>query len=418
VKLHKVLFWVLVFFLPTQLGRHFWPQFSFVFGLRIDYLAPTIYFTDILVIGIILSWFWEKKNKFPVSSFQFLVSRFWYVLALFFYLLLICLLAKNPGAAFYKLAKLGELFLLGFYVAKNAQLLNSLIAKVFSLAVVYQSIIAWAQFLKQGSLGGLFWFLGERSFSAGTPGIALAQLGGKIWLRPYGTFSHPNSLAGFLLVALILIWWLGKSLPFWLKVFISILGVSAILLSFSRIAWLVGLCSLAYGFWFKLSVALKKRGVRRNFTFYFLLFTFFIGLGAIFFLAPRLSGQEAVMQRLELTRLAISMFQMNPLSGVGLNNFIVHLPQFYQSGSVYLLQPVHNIFLLVAAETGLVGLVIFLWFLILTFKKLLITNYYLLITALIVILVLGLFDHYWLTLQQNQLLVAIVFGLSWSRIKA
>jgi len=103
---------------------------------------------------------------------------------------------------------------------------------------------------------------------------------------------------------------------------------------------------------------------------------------------------------------------------VGLNNFIVHLPQFYQSGSVYLLQPVHNIFLLVAAETGLVGLVIFLWFLILTFKKLLITNYYLLITALIVILVLGLFDHYWLTLQQNQLLVAIVFGLSWSRIKA
>lgn len=107
------------------------------------------------------------------------------------------------------------------------------------------------------------------------------------------------------------------------------------------------------------------------------------------------------------------MVREQPLIGVGLNNFISQLPNYWQNiGLTYWLQPVHNIFLLVAAETGLLGLAIFLWFLILTLKKLLVTNYQLLIT-LSAILALGLFDHYWLTLQQPQLLFTIVLGLSW-----
>jgi len=61
----------------------------------------------------------------------------------------------------------------------------------------------------------------------------------------------------------------------------------------------------------------------------------------------------------------------------------------------------------------LMGLIIFLWFLFLTFKKLSLKHYPLLM-ALSAILFLGLVDHYWLTLQQNQLLLTFVLGLSWS----
>ena len=116
------------------------------------------------------------------------------------------------------------------------------------------------------------------------------------------------------------------------------------------------------------------------------------------------------------------MIKANPLAGVGLNNFIPQLPSYWQQFRMtYWLQPVHNIFLLIAAETGLVGLLIFLWLMVLTYKKLIIPkesreasiNNYELIIALSVILVLGLFDHYWFTLQQTQLLLTIVFGLSW-----
>jgi len=49
-------FYLLILFLPTQLGRHFFFDFSFVSGIRIDYLAPTIYLTDILVLLLFIAW--------------------------------------------------------------------------------------------------------------------------------------------------------------------------------------------------------------------------------------------------------------------------------------------------------------------------------------------------------------------------
>ena len=57
----KIVFWWLILLLPSQLGKHFWFDFSQVLGLRIDYLAPTLYLTDVLVIFLLLLWFWEKR---------------------------------------------------------------------------------------------------------------------------------------------------------------------------------------------------------------------------------------------------------------------------------------------------------------------------------------------------------------------
>ncbi|MCX6730896.1 MAG: hypothetical protein NTZ55_03540 [Candidatus Roizmanbacteria bacterium] len=42
------------FFIVSQLGKHFFFPFSYLSGIRIDYLAPTIYFTDILSIPLII----------------------------------------------------------------------------------------------------------------------------------------------------------------------------------------------------------------------------------------------------------------------------------------------------------------------------------------------------------------------------
>jgi hypothetical protein len=85
------------------------------------------------------------------------------------------------------------------------------------------------------------------------------------------------------------------------------------------------------------------------------------------------------------------------------------------------LQPVHNIFVLITAETGVVGLLLFLWLWFATFRR--ITNYELRITGtlfslLVIILITGSLDHYWLTLQQGQLLFATVIGLSWTKISS
>jgi hypothetical protein len=49
VSLESFLAAAIVVLLPTQLGKHFWPFFSFIYSLKIDYLAVTVYFWDLLV---------------------------------------------------------------------------------------------------------------------------------------------------------------------------------------------------------------------------------------------------------------------------------------------------------------------------------------------------------------------------------
>ena len=123
MKLHQKLFWLFVFLLPLQLGRHFWPPSSLVLGLRVDYLAPTVYLTDILVVGILGLWFYERIGNWKLEIGNYL-KRYWWVLTIFIYLLTNVLLAQNQGAALYKFVKIVEFTLLGLYIAKNHYLLD------------------------------------------------------------------------------------------------------------------------------------------------------------------------------------------------------------------------------------------------------------------------------------------------------
>src|SRR5580692_2023869 len=55
-------------FLPTQLGKHFWPDFSIVSGIRIDYLSPIIYVTDILVVLLFAFFLVRQMRLFKISK--------------------------------------------------------------------------------------------------------------------------------------------------------------------------------------------------------------------------------------------------------------------------------------------------------------------------------------------------------------
>lgn len=393
---HKKLFWLLILLLPVQLGKHFWPEWSYVFGLRIDYLSPTIFLTDLLIFLILGLWVLEKPKIEPGRAF-------FPPLSIFIFLWVNSLLAQNSGAAVYKFLKILEFSFLGLYVAKN-KIKLSFVVLPLSFSVVYSSLLAVAQFIRQSSLNGLFWFLGERTFNVGTPGIAKTIFAGRLLMRPYATFPHPNALAGYILVSLIL------TLPFIRYKLLAfgywLLAVSALAITFSRSTWLVGLLILG------LYLLKKKKIFPACRQAWLILYCLLLMVSFGFYF--RFPADEAISQRWELAGTAIQMFRSHILSGVGLNNFIVNLPNYWQpKNQILWLQPVHNIYLLIAAEAGIISLLIFLWFLYLTFKKLNAKSYPLYI-ALLSILGLGLFDHYWLTLQQTQLLLTIILGFCWS----
>jgi len=115
---------------------------------------------------------------------------------------------------------------------------------------------------------------------------------------------------------------------------------------------------------------------------------------------------------------SLQLIKTHPALGVGLGNFIpAQLELSFPRGQYNFLQPVHNIYLLVASETGLIGLVVFMVMVVYLIKKLIKNLSYLsILYILYAILLLGLFDHYWLTLQQNMLLAALVVGIGISRL--
>lgn len=390
-KAEEVLFFLTILFLPTQLGRHFWPDFSFIYSLPVDYLSPTIYFWDILV-GLLLTIFLLDKKH---------INR---LALLFFYIFLLTQsvsLLFNPGGIGPGLVRLEQFLiagLFGVYIASvKWQVLNAKLFRPLLLAVLFESVLAISQFVQGGTLG--FWILGERTFSLSTPAIAKFDFYGREFLRPYGTFPHPNVLAGFILIALLLLLPTRRVLTF--------LGGLAILLTVSRVAITAAFISAMF--------VLKSQGRKLMILFFLLLLPVLYTRYSSIFSFDNLT----LLRREELSLTAIDLWTAYPLFGAGLNNFIPKAADALLTGPSRFLQPVHNIFLLSLSETGVVGvigLVGLIGYPIWRLLKPSPTTYHLQTLLLVwgVIIFLGLFDHYFLTLPQGQRLLFLIWGLSFS----
>ena len=55
--IEKLLLVTLLVILPLQIGRHFWPFFAYIFGLKVDYLSPVIYLQDVFIFFLFMASF-------------------------------------------------------------------------------------------------------------------------------------------------------------------------------------------------------------------------------------------------------------------------------------------------------------------------------------------------------------------------
>ena len=352
---------LLSFLLPTQLGLHLNNFSSSVYGFKIDYLTPTIYLTDLIILLIlIISVFRLKNIKFNKRNFIiFVVSLLFIGVNIYG--------SSYRLASFYKWIKIIEMVFLGVVLVNNKKLDTfKHFFKPLSYSMCVVCILGIMQFINKGSIGGVFYWLGERSFLFSDPNVAPFS---------YSTFSHPNSFAGFLLVfGIFLINFKNKLKKkyFWFLaslVFINLILTNSLNVYLSIFVLLLIRFSKVY-----------------SFSLYLFDFT-----------------QRTISHRLELINASWKMIKENFFFGVGLNNFIPNIPKVTSSFlNAWELQPVHNIFLLVFSEAGIIGLVAFIYL----FFSISING------QLIAIILTGLSDHYWLTLQQNLLLFTYVLSLS------
>lgn len=363
--------------LPTQLGKHWWSSWSLVLGIRVDYLSPTLFLTDMILVllaGLVL---WENRK----SVRDFLKRPFSFNILLFIvYSLLSIVFSPRPLLSLYSLARYAQIPLVAWVASRLIQCVGAtrfwrLTGAGLSITVLWTVSLSIMQMIAGKTIG--FWALGERTFTVVTPGIASISLFGRTILRPYATFPHPNAMAGFLGVCFLLLGSL-RFLQMKLVYFARILSGVGILLSASRLA----IVSLVIASVVPLA---------------------FSRASAFIVFSP-----QSIEERLILTDAALTMIRNHPLFGVGPGQFLVELPLYLPRGT-WLIQPVHNIPLLLFSEFGLVGsalIGLFVW------KFINLSAFRFPLSPIFLFLLLtSLADHYWLTVQQNRILAGVVIGL-------
>ncbi len=388
----KALFFTLSLLLPSQLGTYNFESFSYINGIRVDYLALKFYLTDIIAISLIII------SLFRIVEF---VKRHLGFLAFVVVLLIVNIsLSSHPIVGLYTFLKYTEVacLMLVFYLHPiyfKTIVFGLLTGSVFELGV------AVAQMKTEGSLQGIFYYAGERYFTSATPGIAKVVFDGSEHLRPYGTFSHPNSLGGFYLIVYSLVLFqtttrLTKSIGFFSHVLLMVSSL-LILVSFSInaiIGWVIITSIFLYKY-LKSSCNLCRFGR-------FLIVVSLSGLFLSGFHSP-----TAWTERIELFKQGALLLLKHPIFGVGAGQHLYHLEHLVSKSPYISLQPIHNIILIAAVEWGLV---IFFVIAIKTISVLKTEKMPILIIFGALMWV-GIFDHYTFTLQQNMFLGVIVIGI-------
>lgn len=308
----------------------------------------------------------------------------------------------------------------------------------FSLVWVglLESILALLQFKFQQSVG--VFFLGESVLSPLISGVAKFEFMGQKIIRGYGTFPHSNILGAFLLLVMGAIISLifqkkyhqsFKSRFFLISAFIFI--NFGILISYSRsIIMAITLFYLIFIIYYFASIKnyyqnvfCKKFKINHFFQGLLVIISFFALLFIVYnIVAPRLcivncSSDDAINPRIILNRLAIDQITHTPLLGVGPGNFVLKLKnQKSLSFQEWQIQPVHNLYLQIAVEAGLLSLIVFIIFIIcylridkVKFKKIPANPW---LVIVILFLIIGLVDHYFWTTPQGLVIFVLALVLA------
>jgi hypothetical protein len=381
--------------LPINIGRIelFDP---FVNGIIVNYLIPTLHFLDFGVFLLLTTLLIKGEIKFKWKGKTFLK-----IFSLFATYLVIQSIFKHSFLALFNSLRL-LLYIFTFY--KFSKISKEIIKKkdysyiliLSLLLVVFQGIIAYIQFDRGVSLG--LFFLGESDVVSGMRGSSFVALNNQLFLRGYGTFPHPNVFGGWLIFNILLGWWLFDVMNKKRDYAVALMVISSLVLvlTFSRVSFLV--CIVIWLFFIiKLFITSKES---KNFAF--------IGLLSERVLNLFKGGDTGWSDRVGLMKASIEIMKKKWLTGVGLGRFIDSMGDSVprSSNGVLLLQPVHNIFLLIVSEIGLIGFSLYSALLYFFFRE---RKWSLsLVVGLVSLFIIGMFDHYLFSLPQGMVLFFLI----------
>lgn len=340
-KLYSWLLALAALLAPLNLFFRWSVDSAYVNGLFSDYLIPKLWLAEIPVLIILFLWLFEIPKKIKNISFtnKLIILIFTIIFVKQFFNI-------NPLIGIISFFRILEFIGLGFFLKNKFSKLNKkLIFSALFISFFGQIVLANAQFFLQRNLFD-YKLLGESQL---TKSVNIAQMTFKqgLYVSPYGSTSHPNILAGFLVVTSaillrnlklknnkeIIFGWIMVGLTSW-TLFLT--------QSYSAIA------TLSIFLIFK---NYPKLNLKLNFGKILLLIVL-ISFGLI--IVNGNTNLLSIQRRVFLNAQAFEIWVNNKLFGVGLGNFLYHLETRSSSEIIRFLQPVHNVFSLLITEAGLI----------------------------------------------------------------
>ena len=418
---------LLVFLLPLE-TRWIFDQAD-LRGSPFEYGTGALYLTDILLfISVFLTvlWKWRNNGSEKFSFIYFLIAGFG----------LMSLAgigqAEDRKIALYAVMRLWEGLIL-WWLIQNNPVKPLFLIMAFIGSAMFEAVWGIEQFFFQ-IVPANKW-LGEAFHSASILGDSVLQTGDGRFLRAYGTLPHPNILGGLLTSAILLLCGFiadtavlsikykvlsikSRVISHKLLVFGGVvLLLFGLFFSFSRSAWLaLGIGILFGGIWM---IAAKQKRVIMGFVFVIV-----VCAAMLVLIFPESLSRFSQNQSLEILSVservreyddAQIIVREKPFVGIGINQYVKELQNIYPSFPAWKIHPIHNIYLLILSELGIIGFLIFIIIIAWHLSFLKINSPPLLIwsgSAIVSLLIIGLFDHYLWTLHFGILLFWLILGIN------
>jgi hypothetical protein len=415
----------LIFLFPTHWFLQLSDADSYVQGLRVDYLILKLFVSQVLIWFLLAGWIWRERARWP--EWKRTLLDHWMVALCVAALTATQLLSQRPIVGLWQLLSLLTAGGLAIYLWHHrGWVVTQPWRNAVMLALVFHSSIALGQWWLQGSVFPSYWWFGEPRL-LGQPGLATGTWQGREFLLPYGVTAHPNVLAGSFVFYLVVLFRSATKTPrFWQGLKWLSIGLGLLTLGFTQSV--TAFIGVSAGFtWHVFShtafgrALLAKLDLKKTLMIGGALAALLLVAAPLLFTAITTSAatSPSVTRRLWLADAAWRMWQDNPLFGVGLQQFTVHVEQFSQNREVVrFVQPVHHGGLLWLSELGIVGVGLVAFMAWLLFKKFQLTlntrsihhKTHLLRnagTVVIVLLPILINDHYLLTSPAG--LIGLIF---------
>jgi O-antigen ligase len=453
----KTILFLLVFSIPMQYSffKPLIPLAKYLSSETYSYKSffeRKVYYSisDLLIFFLVMLLVF-KSGKDLIRFFSYKSMRY---LQFFFLVALLSIIFSdhhNYFVSYLRLIQLSFSSVFVYIILLRSNLFSfNKIVKLFCIATVvasvFQSFVALVQYFAQRRVG--LKTLGEvNMFAPGNEAIISVQ-DGSLWLvdhffepgslkvltRAFGTTPHPNILGGYLVMAILAsIYLLLRVKKKNLSIFLScilFLQIFSLFITYSRSAFFGFLLSSAAYVSLEL-LRLKKKDQalpsfdgNRLWKVFFIVISF-VGLSFVLLL-PQIwqrggyinyentLASMADIDRKNFQSISLKMLKDHPFFGVGFNNFCLVMKNYVIDSSTPI-NYVHNTFLLVLAETGLLGFLSFSFFFFGTFfrgiRRSMNPEIIFLTAVLVAFGFIGCCDNYFLTSISGKLMLFSVIGM-------